>query len=292
MEQLDIFQHSHDRVLINSLAEAVARDDTAAARQATAALAKVFPDDRHLAPAGLLIDALAAEAEAGDSPWPDAATASQARRALQTILHPAALTLLGSDTAPGWLSPRWRALARRARLLPLHAADADSHAAALWLQARAWDEAATAVQGIESWRRKPQPLAWMAQACWHLAGPDAAWPLLAELAWLAPARLPPLLALLPDKRLVRMASTFEASLDSTEPDWAWWPAWLLVEQPLLATPLDGAQTAGTAPPERGFKLLQSLLRLEREGRHHDIVALRRELMALHAGLFAAYMRTR
>jgi hypothetical protein len=279
-------------MLINALAEAVAREDPPAAQQAAAALAAAFPDDRHLAPAAGLILALAAETEAGDQPWPDAAAATRARHTLGSTLQPDALTLLGTEAAAHWLRARWRALARRARLLPFHGTDADIHAAALWLQARAWDEAASAVVGIESWRRKPQPLAWMVQARWHQAGPDAAWPLLAELAWLAPQRVPLLVAGLPDPRLARLARTFEGSLEATAPDWAWWPAWLLVEQPLLAAPLDAAQTAGTAPAERGFKLLLSLLRLEREGRHHDIVALRRELQALHAELFAAYMRTR
>jgi hypothetical protein len=34
------------------------------------------------------------------------------------------------------------------------------------------------------------------------------------------------------------------------------------------------------------------LRLERQGRHADIVTHRKQLQALHSGLFAAYMRTR
>ncbi len=65
--------------------------------------------------------------------------------------------------------------------------------------------------------------------------------------------------------LQRLAARFEAALgDAQEPDSAWWPAWLLVEQPLLAPALDDAGY------ERGFKLLQ----------------------ALHGGLYAAYMAPR
>ena len=291
MHQLDIFADSRDRVLLNTLADALVQGDRAASHAAIAALRSEFPDDRHLEPAALLIDALDGEAMAGDSPVADAAAALAGRNLIDTLLHGAARTVLGREAALPWLAIRWLALARRARALSFNPACTEAHAAALWLQGRAWAEAADAVRGIESWRRKPQPLAWMAQATWHLSGPDSAWPLLTELAWLAPQRLQPLLALLPDPRLHKLARKFEDAFD-TAPDWAWWPAWLLVEQPLLAAPLDSAQTAAEAAPERGFKLVQSLLRLERQGRHPDIVALRRQLQALHPALLKIYMSTR
>ncbi len=291
MQQLDIFADSRDRVLADTLAEALAGAEIDTARAAAEALRREFPDDRHLAPAALLVEALQAEQHTGDAPWPDAAAALAARHHLEHALHPAALAMLGRAGAGPWLARRWQTLARRARALPFAPACAAAHAAALWLQGGDWAAAAAAVQGIESWRRKPQALAWMAQAGWQLHGPDRTWPLLAELAWMAPQRLPGLLALLPDPRLHRLARAFEGAFD-TAPDWAWWPAWLLVEQPLLAAALEPAETAAEAAPERGFRLVLSLLRLERQGRHHDIVALRRALQALHLPLFAAYMATR
>lgn len=293
MQQLDIFADSRDRVLVNDLAGAVAEGRLDAATTAADALKREFPEDRHLAPAAELVAALSAEAQAGGSPLPDAASVLAARDHIEHRLAAAATTLLGSASAASWLAARWCALARRAAALPFDAAAGDAHAAALWLQGRAWAEAAEAAGGIESWRHKPLPLAWRAQALWHQAGPDAAWPLLAELAWRAPQRLPPLLAGLPDARLHKLARRFESALDAGPgADWAWWPAWLLVEQPLLAAPLDTAQTAGEAAPERTFKLLLALLRLERQGRHHEIIALRRQLQSLHPGLFAAYLATR
>lgn len=291
MQQLDIFGDSRDRVLQNQFADAATGGDLQQMLRCIAALHDEFPDDRHLAPAAVLIDAMQAEAQCGDAALPDPASALAARAQLQHAVHPAAQAVLGTQAAAPWMAARWRALAGRARMLPFDHTGADVHAAALWLQAGAWAEAAQALHSIECWRRKPIPLAWMAQARWHLSGPDASWPLLAELAWLAPARLPPLLAQLPDSRLHKLARAYEAAFD-TAPDWAWWPAWLLVEQPLLLAPLESAQTAGEAPPERSFKLLQSLLRLERQGRHHEIIEQRRRLQSLHPALFAAYMRTR
>lgn len=291
MQQLDIFADSRDRVLLNLLAEALAQHDLSASRAAADALRNAYPNDRHLGAAAALIEALASEAAAGKTPLPDATAALSARLAIAQTQRPAAVDLLGSETAAAWLAHRWRALACRATALPYDTATASAHAASLWLQAQAWAEAVAAVETIASWRRRPQPLAWMAEAIWHLRGADSAWPLLAELAWMAPTRLPPLLAQLPDPGLHKLARRFEGALDG-QAAWAWWPAWLLVDQPLLAAVLQDAQPGADTPPERGFRLLLSLLRLERLGRHHDIVALRQALKALHPGLFAAYMALR
>ncbi len=291
MQQLDIFADSRDRVLLNTLADSLMLGGGESTHAALAALRSKFPDDRHLGPAALLITALDEEIRAGETPVADASAALAAHRHIGTALHDAAHTVLGHEAAPQWLRSRWQSLARRARALPFDPPNADAHAAALWLQGRSWAETAEAVRGIESWRRKPQTLAWMAQASWHVSGPDSAWPLLAELAWLAPQRMPTLVAVLPDARLHKLARKFERVFDSA-PDWAWWPAWLLVEQPLLADPLDAARSVAEAAPEHGFKVVLSLLRLERRGRHADIVEHRRQLQALHPALFAIYMSTR
>lgn len=292
MDQLDIFNDSRDLQLANALAEALALGDAVAARGACAALQAEFPADHHLAPAELLIAALDAESRARARPLPDAAAADAACRHIEQVLAAAAVKVLGRDAAPRWLRMRWQALARRATTLAFDPATAGSHAAAMWLSAAGWQEAAAAVQTIESWHRKPVPLAWMAQASWHLAGPDAAWPLLAEVAWRAPQRVPALLDLLPDQRLARLARRFDSAAIDDETDWALWPAWLLVDQPLLSQPLEAARCDGDSAPERTFKTVLSLLRLERAGRQHDIVALRSRLQSQHAGLFAAYMANR
>jgi hypothetical protein len=286
-QQLDIFDDGRDVMLVNALAEAVGRDDLPAAHAASAALQREFPDDRHLAPAAVLCAAIAAES--ASTAFADGAALMAARQHLDETLTAAAVMLLGRDAAVPWLAARWRALAQRASGLPF-AHVVDAHAAPLWLRAGEWVAAAQAVLGIESWQRKPSPLAWMAQSRFHTHGCDAAWPLLAELAWIAPRLLPGLLARLPDPRLHKLAERFAADFDDHA--WPWWPAWLLIEQPLLTTPLAGARADGDSAPERGFKLMQSLLRLERAGRHRDVVQARRTLQGLNAALFAAYMSTR
>ncbi len=287
MRQLDIFTDGRDVMLVNDLAAALSRDRLDAARTAAAALDSEFPGDVHLAPAGLLIAALAARE---DAPFANAAAAIAAREALLTQLSPAAVAVLGQDEAQRWRAARLRELAARAARLPWRAEEPLAHAAPFLIAADAWEEALAALAGIEAWRRQPQPVAWAARATWRRDGSDAAWPLVAMLAWLAPAHAKALVAELADSRLSRMAARFEADLDGE--DYRWFPAWLLVEQPLLAGPLESAQPQRDEPAERAFKTLQTLLRLERQGRHREIVEQRGRLQALNAALFACYMKTR
>ena len=81
--------------------------------------------------------------------------------------------------------------------------------------------AADAVARIASWRRIPAPLAWMCEARWLLDGLDTCWGLLAELAWLAPARFDALLQRRADPLLQRLRRQFdqgfEGSGDITRP---------------------------------------------------------------------------
>jgi hypothetical protein len=299
MDQLDIFEHSGERMRVNDLADALMAADSAAARAAADTLADEHPSCPELGAAARLVEALAAEASAADTTFADSAAAGAACEQLAGEIARAAQALLGSDPAAVWLAARWRALAHRARALPFDASATGAvctHAAAMWLQAGAWPQAQAAVRHIESWRRKPQPLAWMARATWHADGPDAAWPLLAELAWLAPARLPPLLIEAGQQRaLRRFESAFDEHLPGGFDDgsaWVWLPAWLLIDDPRLAAPLAAADTSGATPPERALQLMRSLLRLERQGAHHERTALRAELKTLHPPLFALYMATR
>jgi len=74
----------------------------------------------------------------------------------------------------------------------------------------------------------PVPLGWMVQARLRLEGLDATWPLLAELAWLAPARLAEVLPSAGDPLLDKLSRQFAAEFDGRADvaDLAWFPAWL------------------------------------------------------------------
>lgn len=289
--QLDIFEHSRDLMLRNDVLHALERHDAAAARLAWRQLRAEYANDDALPLLQRLIDVL-------DRPdAPPFANASEASAALQELSEstaPAARRLWDAATASAWLAPLWAGLAKRASRLPYDAGTPGLHAAALWLQAGDFNAAAQAVAGIASWRRIPEPLAWMAEARHRIDGLDASWALLAELAWLAPRRFDALLPRLQDPLLTRLRRQFDAEFegDGSEPDGAWFPAWVLCEKPALAARLSQAQPGLQRPPEQAMRALLDLLHLERQGRQHELPAQRKRLRDLQPALYAAYMKSR
>jgi hypothetical protein len=290
--QLDLFAHSRDVMLCNDAAEALLHRDPIAAAAAQRALANHAPQHDALAALPCLIAALTpADAVAFAGP-------AEARAARLHLLHtvaPAARAVLGSQ-ATVWLAPLWRALAGRAVALPFRVDSADEHATALWLHAGEAAAAVRAVQGIESWRRIPAPLAWMVQARHAGEDLDAVWPLIAELAWLAPARFAACAESLADPLLTRLLRRFDAEYEAEAPvatdALAWFPAWVLNDQPALLPMLRQAQPGQDTEPERAFRLMTELLGLERQGRHAELIECRKRLRGLQPALYAIYMRTR
>jgi hypothetical protein len=295
--QLDIFADSDDVRRRNDFIDAVLACDTAGAAARLLSWQQDYADDALLPAAALVLERLREDAREAASVAAPIAALLAARTQLEREVSEAARSVLGSD-ASAWLAGRWRALAKRASHVTWHPNAAEAHAAAMALRAGDWAAAAQAVAAIESWRRIPLPLLWMAEARWCLEGADAAWPLLAEAFWLAPAHARVLLERVADQRLTKQMRRFEDDFEITGhgeeglADWAWWPAWLAVEQPLLAKVLAAAEGSRERAAAQGFALVVSLLRLESEGRHHDIVASRKHLRSLEPRLFACYMRTR
>jgi hypothetical protein len=289
--QLDLFADSRDVMLRNDVADALLRRDAPAARAAWQRLVTEFPDE----PQAAALQILVAQLESGDpAPFTSAAAACSAATDMDQRIAPAATAVLGDGSA-AWVQPLWQALAQACAALPFEPAHAPGHAAALWLRAGCWREAAEAVERIASWRRIPVPLAWMAQARYRLLGLDAAWPLLAELAWLAPQRFAALRPLLADPPLDRLCKRFAAAFDGgdgDDDDWVWFPAWAAIDQSTLVHPLGAAQTQRGHAPERALALVRELVGYEHQGRQRDLVAGRKELRDLNAALFAAYMATR
>lgn len=288
-DQLDLFAHSRDVMLRNDVLSALEQHDAGAARAARARLAGEFPDDAALAP----IDELIAAVPADDAPpWREAGEGLEAWRRVTASVEPAAQRLFGAAAGQRWVQPLWRDLARRAAPLRYDAAQPEVHAAPLWLRAGDPERAIAAVDAIESWRRKPAPLAWMAEARCRAYGLEAGLALLAELAWLATPRFDDLARRLADPLLERWLARFDSSFEVDARGRAWFPAWTLTQNPKLAAPLELTQRSLDTPPEQATRLLLELLRLERQGRHHEIIERRRALRGLSEALFGAYMATR
>jgi hypothetical protein len=291
MQQLDIFADSRDVMLRNDVLGQLLRRDGAAAREALDQLAAEYPDDGVFAAMSVLTRELE---RAPAAPFADHAALAVARRHLEDEVVPAVRRVIPAQTVCAWLAPCWSLLARRAAALAFCGADARNHAAPLWLRAGEWAAVCNAVDGIESWRRIPAPLAWMTEARYRTGGLDDAWPLLTELAWLAPGRFAALLPGLGDASLDALRRRFDGEFPGTGAidDYAWFPAWLLVVKPALAGRLGEAHVRRDVMPSRATALLGEILRREHEGDQHELVGLRQELSRLHEGLFGVYMATR
>ena len=293
--QLDIFEHSRDVMLRSDVVGALERREPVAAHAAWQILRTEFPANECLPALEVLLSAL--ERPTGAF-FADHAAAREARRELQQQIEPAARRMLGQATAAGWLALQWQALAQRAAQLPFHAEQSEEHAAPLSLRAGDWQAATAAVARIDSWRRIPAPLQWMAEGRYCAQGLDATWPLLAELAWLSPARFDALNRLLRDPVLQALHRKFKADYEGSDEgegdvsDLAWFPAWVLTEKPALAHLLSGAMPSLNTAPEQAMRLILELLRLERQGRHPELVERRKTLRSVGPSIYRAYMRSR
>jgi hypothetical protein len=314
MQQLDIFEDSRDVMLRNDLLHALSRRDAAAAKSAWRLFADEYPRDPVLAPLAVLVAAIARPRPA---PFAAGAELHPARKVLVMDIEPAARRAFGAAAGTSWVKPLWADLARAAVRLLFDAASPQDHAAPLWLHAGDAAAARQAVAAIESWRRIPAPLAWMTEACYRVDGLDAAWPLLTELAWLSPSRFAELTERLADPLIDSLRKGFDAGFDasaddgvtrkggasndddgdspgkaSADRDLQWFPAWLLTDKPALASRLELAQPGRHTAAEQGLRLMLELLRIEHQGRHHELIERRRTLRGLSPALFAAYMKSR
>jgi hypothetical protein len=196
--------------------------------------------------------------------------------------------------AQKWLSPLWAELAAAIAKYSFDSGNESLHAAPLLLRAGCWEDAAVCIERIESWRRQPAPLAWMIEARCRFGGFDAIWPLLAELAWMAPRRAQALAPRLELPALDRLVRGFDAEFEGegSPDDFSWLPAWALISDVRLAEGLRLAQDGEHTPPESCARVILALLALERQGRHGELVANRKKLREMHPALFARYMQNR
>ncbi|MDD2879944.1 MAG: hypothetical protein PHQ58_05865 [Rhodoferax sp.] len=300
--QLDIFNDNREVMLRNDVLQALQLHQAHQAQLAWVAMQGHAAGDAALAPLQTLISAQAAlttrlQAAVPVARFTEHAALQAQRLALLEEVMPAAQRMLGAAAAQ-WLRPFWQDLILRADSLPFQPQWEAEHAAPMCLHLQDWSGAVQAVEGIASWRRIPAPLAWMAQAQLHLTGLSTAWPLLAELAWLSPKRLETTIQTTNNVLLQHLKAQFDTSFEpaadqaDAAQDAAWFPAWVLTQQPQNVAHLSLAQPGQHSAPEQAMRLLVNLLGLERQGRHHDIVNCRKNLRDLNGWLYAQYMSSR
>lgn len=287
--QLDLFMHGNDVMLQNDVITALRARNAAAAEPALAVFAAQYPQQEMIAPLTTLLHTLAVPAPR----FSDHDDVASALHTMTATVAPAASSVFGHSEAHAWLAPLWRSLANAAGRLPFKAETPNTHSAFLLLQAGDWAAAEAAVAHIPSWRRMPATLAWMAESRFYQGGLEAVWSLLTELAWIDASRFSLLAHRLQAAPLHKLLKKFKIAFeDDDAPDPIWFPAWLLIEAPAMTLIMRETQASNHQPPERAARLLMEILTLEKQGRHAEIVARRKTLQSLHAGLYALYMASR
>ena len=287
--QLDIFEHSRDVVLRNAVIDALRQREAGACARALTKLAAEYAADPLIPAFGLLCQKL-------HSSIPNPISREAATAVLQETggaVTAAARAVFGRS-AQAWLSPVWAELAAAIADYPFDPDNEALHAGPLLLRAERWADAVKPIENIASWRRQPAPLAFMIQARCRIESFDSIWPLLAELAWMAPQRAQVLAPMLTLPELDRLLRDFDAEFegDGTPQDFAWFPAWSLIVDKRLAEATKLAQSGADTQPERCTRIVLTLLTLERQGRHAELVEGRRKLREAQPALFARYMQDR
>lgn len=286
--QLDLFNDSRDVILQNGVIAALRERDSLLCRQALNVLAAEYPEHENLEAMRILLATL-------DSTWRAGMSRDEIAKqihSMETVFAPAARQVLGERDCAEWLAPLWRTLAECAEALAYSPNAPKTHAAFLLLQCGDFAQAEAAAASVASWRRIPFALSCMADARFHLGGLESAWPLLLELAWIDPCGFGPLSQRLRSPALNRLLQAFDAFCEADEPDYAWFPAWMLTTMPGMADVLRRTQVCIGHVQERVARLIVELLSLERQGRHHDIVTRRKTLRDQNPALYALYMSTR
>ena len=290
--QLDLFLHGADVAFRNEVIAAINNHDLIAMRTAIDQLRAHWTQDERLPDFDALYQAL----RALDQPELATASITCQLQHIETQLQPAIQRVVGTKAAR-WLAPVYNKLALAAQNHPFSRNTAQTHAGSLFLRANVLTEARIAISSIPSWRQLPEPLAWMCEIALRENNPAEYWPLIAELAWIAPALLEAQLTALqkeavPSSVLLlykKFCSTVE--LDAEEDELSWFPAWLLIEHPELQ-PLLRTAHAPYTPPARCASLLIDLLISERQGQPKSLLEKRKELRDRTPTLFRCYMARR
>lgn len=277
--QLDLFLDTGETAALGDLVNALASRDADAAERRLQELEAINPGSWAIADARVLVDALRA-------PPPDGVEQGFRRLALlEQRWLPAANAILRGE-ARDFLAPIWRSLGQLLDGTPFEADRPRRHAAWAYLHGLDWVNVKQSIEATPGHARQPLLLGWLAVAHWRLREREAAIEGWFELCWRHSAHFVTVVEAsdFPDG-LVRQAwlnAQDEDLAPAISP--AWFPAWMLIEEPGLAKTL--TRSGGETDPERTF---DTLLALNAGGSDRQNMDNRRTLQALHPGLLKHYM---
>ena len=277
-------------MLANEAIDALSARDAARAAASLDRLRREAPDHPALPALETLTGALAGWRE----PDADPAAIVRAVQWLDSEIAPTAGQALG-PAAQAFVGGFFRDLAGAARGLAYEPARATAHRAGLCLRCGEWGEAEEAARAIPGSTQNPDALHWLCLARYRRHGLAAARSSLFAFAWHAPQQLPSVLAELGDELLDVDWQAFERaceweSVEEAELP-AWFPAWYLLEHPVVGKELSDAAFPDT-PPASAARLLVELVELERQGNQPKLAGQRKRLRRLNPEFFSLYMARR
>ena len=281
--QLDLFIDSAQTAAVNALLDALAARDAGRAGRALDRLVGIDRDHGHRFHAVALIAAL--EAPAPDGP----AQGLERLDRMEREWAPSASALLGPRRRD-FLAPLWRDVGRALDPMPFDPHHPQRHASRAYREGFDWESARRSVLAVPTHEGEPVLLARLAEAEWRLRNRVQAVESWFALCRLAPEEFERVIEApgFPDWTLrtawrLALEQDFEPGMTP-----AWFPAWMLLEEPGLAAVL-GPRYADDGP-SRAFDVVIALLA------HPDPdergIELRRTLKALHPGLLERYLAKR
>ena len=282
-DQLDLFIDSKQTAAVNALVDALTACHASEARGAIERLVQINRDHGQRFHAAKLISAL-------EAPSPDGPERGVERlERMEREWVPAAFALLGTRRRD-FLAPLWRDIGRALDPAPFDPGNPEHHASRAYREGLDWERMQRSVVAVPDDESEPVLLTRLAEAYWRLR--DRA---KAIESWFALCRLAP--------------EAFEQLIEASDfPDWslqnawrlaqeqalehemtpAWFPAWMLLEEPGLAGVL--APLHADDEPSRAFDLVVALLS------HSDLdergIEFRRSLQDIHPGLLELFLAKR
>jgi len=288
--QLDLFLDSQAVTLANQTIAALSAGDAGLAATSLATLHCEAPDYPNLRALDTLTRALAEWRRPAANPAAIAETVTWFDREI----GPAAKLGLG-PAAQAFVGAFFRDLAEVARGVAYEAMHPMAHSASLCLRCGEWAGAEEAARAIPRANQTPDALHWLCVARYRRRGLAAARSSLFALAWHEPQRVASILTELGDELLDRDWQAFEGACEwenvETAQLPAWFPAWFVLEHPVVAKELENAEFPDS-PPANAVRLLLHIIELERHGNWRTLAVQREQLRGVSPDLFAVYMRRR
>ena len=282
-DQLDLFIDSAQTAAVNALVDALTARNASEARGALNRLVRINRDHGHRFHAAKLIAALEVPAPA------EPAQGLDRLDRMEREWIPAASTLLGVRRRD-FLAPLWRDIGRALDPAPFDSGHPERHASRAYREGLDWERMRRSVLAVPGYENKPALLARLAEADWRLCDRATAIESWFALCRLAPEAFEQLIEAsdFPDCSLQNAWRVAQEQALEHEMTPAWFPAWMLLEEPGLAGVL--APRHADDEPSRAFDLVTALLS------HPDLdergIELRRSLQNIHPGLLERFLATR